>query len=66
VFPEIRSGSTSTGNAPTLRTPGTPVATDGLTEAHTTGPGRDRYGDEALLEFAAGLAPSTAAGAETP
>ncbi|MFC4030234.1 PP2C family protein-serine/threonine phosphatase [Streptomyces polygonati] len=36
--------------------------TDGLTEARTAGPGRDRYGDEALLDFAAALAPSTAAG----
>ncbi|RKE05127.1 SpoIIE family protein phosphatase [Streptomyces sp. TLI_171] len=34
--------------------------TDGLTEAHTAGRG-DRYGDEALLEFARALAPATAA-----
>jgi len=36
--------------------------TDGLTEART-GNGRERYGDQALLAFAAGLAPSTAASA---
>jgi len=36
--------------------------TDGLTEART-GRGRDRYGDQALRSFAAGLAPATAAGA---
>ena len=36
--------------------------TDGLTEART-GHGRDRYGDQALRAFAAGLAPVTAAGA---
>ena len=34
--------------------------TDGLTEART-GNGRDRYGDQALRAFAAGLAPATAA-----
>ncbi|MET7442430.1 PP2C family protein-serine/threonine phosphatase [Streptomyces sp. NPDC004082] len=34
--------------------------TDGLTEAHTAAAG-DRYGDEALLEFARELAPTTAA-----
>ncbi len=33
--------------------------TDGLTEART-GEGRQRYGDQALLAFAAGLAPATA------
>jgi len=33
--------------------------TDGLTEART-GEGRERYGDQALLAFAAGLAPTTA------
>lgn len=33
--------------------------TDGLTEAHTAATG-DRYGDDALLDFAAGLAPATA------
>lgn len=32
--------------------------TDGLTEAHTEG--EDRYGEEALLDFAAGLAPASA------
>jgi phosphoserine phosphatase RsbU/P len=32
--------------------------TDGLTEAHTVSP--DRYGEEALLEFAASLAPTSA------
>ena len=36
--------------------------TDGLTEART-GSGRDRYGDQALRAFAAGVAPATAAGA---
>lgn len=36
--------------------------TDGLTEAHSVGTG-DRYGDEALLEFAQALAPTTAVGA---
>ncbi|MGW7268157.1 PP2C family protein-serine/threonine phosphatase [Streptomyces sp. NPDC054842] len=36
--------------------------TDGLTEAHTAAAG-DRYGDEALLEFARELAPTTAADA---
>jgi sigma-B regulation protein RsbU (phosphoserine phosphatase) len=36
--------------------------TDGLTEART-GSGRDRYGDQALLAFAADLAPATAAAA---
>ena len=36
--------------------------TDGLTEART-GSGRDRYGDQALQAFAAGLAPATAAAA---
>jgi phosphoserine phosphatase RsbU/P len=36
--------------------------TDGLTEART-GPGRDRYGDEALLAYAASIAPATASGA---
>ncbi|MFF3214256.1 PP2C family protein-serine/threonine phosphatase [Streptomyces sp. NPDC002886] len=35
--------------------------TDGLTEAHTAGGGRDRYGDEALLGFGRTLAPTTAA-----
>ncbi|MFC4496111.1 PP2C family protein-serine/threonine phosphatase [Streptomyces ovatisporus] len=34
--------------------------TDGLTEAHTSAGSRDRYGDEALLDFANVLAPSTA------
>jgi phosphoserine phosphatase RsbU/P len=34
--------------------------TDGLTEART-GNGRDRYGDQALQAFAAGIAPATAA-----
>ncbi|MEU9102435.1 SpoIIE family protein phosphatase [Streptomyces sp. NPDC048361] len=34
--------------------------TDGLTEAHTAVPNRDRYGDEALVDFAAALAPTTA------
>ncbi|MFI6978285.1 SpoIIE family protein phosphatase [Embleya sp. NPDC050154] len=33
--------------------------TDGLTEAHTGGRG-DRYGDDALLDFARALAPTTA------
>ncbi|WP_031128814.1 PP2C family protein-serine/threonine phosphatase [Streptomyces aureocirculatus] len=36
--------------------------TDGLTEAHSAGNG-GRYGDEALLEFAEALAPTTATGA---
>jgi phosphoserine phosphatase RsbU/P len=36
--------------------------TDGLTEART-GHGRDRYGDQALRAFAAGIAPATAAAA---
>jgi sigma-B regulation protein RsbU (phosphoserine phosphatase) len=36
--------------------------TDGLTEART-GNGRERYGDQALLALAAGLAPCTAAAA---
>ncbi|MBP2363900.1 MULTISPECIES: PP2C family protein-serine/threonine phosphatase [Streptomyces] len=36
--------------------------TDGLTEARTPDPG-GRYGDEALLEFARGLAPTSAPGA---
>lgn len=36
--------------------------TDGLTEAHSVSAGR-RYGDEALLEFARELAPTTARGA---
>ncbi|MEU1040639.1 SpoIIE family protein phosphatase [Streptomyces sp. NPDC005907] len=36
--------------------------TDGLTEAHTAAAG-DRYGDEALLEFAHALAPTTATNA---
>ena len=36
--------------------------TDGLTEART-GEGRERYGDQALLAFAAGLAPTTATAA---
>ncbi|MGW6735441.1 PP2C family protein-serine/threonine phosphatase [Streptomyces sp. NPDC055013] len=36
--------------------------TDGLTEAHTASDkGDDRYGDEALLDFAQSLAPTTAA-----
>ncbi|MFK0191428.1 PP2C family protein-serine/threonine phosphatase [Kitasatospora sp. NPDC090308] len=35
--------------------------TDGLTEARTTTPGgEDRYGDDALLDFARALAPTTA------
>ncbi|MET7682116.1 SpoIIE family protein phosphatase [Streptomyces sp. NPDC005423] len=38
--------------------------TDGLTEAHSAGPG-DRYGDEALLEFARALAPTSARSAVT-
>ncbi|MFE9696465.1 PP2C family protein-serine/threonine phosphatase [Streptomyces sp. NPDC006270] len=36
--------------------------TDGLTEARTRNPG-ERYGDEALLDFARSLAPTTAPGA---
>ena len=36
--------------------------TDGLTEART-GRGRDRYGEQALRAFAAGIAPATAAAA---
>jgi sigma-B regulation protein RsbU (phosphoserine phosphatase) len=36
--------------------------TDGLTEAHTALAG-DRYGDEALLDFARDLAPTTASAA---
>ncbi|MFH9688863.1 PP2C family protein-serine/threonine phosphatase [Streptomyces sp. NPDC021019] len=36
--------------------------TDGLTEARTGGPG-ERYGDEALLDFARSLAPTSASGA---
>jgi phosphoserine phosphatase RsbU/P len=36
--------------------------TDGLTEART-GPGRDRYGDQALRAFAASIAPATASAA---
>jgi phosphoserine phosphatase RsbU/P len=36
--------------------------TDGLTDART-GPGRDRYGDEALRAFAASIAPTTASAA---
>jgi phosphoserine phosphatase RsbU/P len=36
--------------------------TDGLTDART-GPGRDRYGDEALRGFAASIAPTTASAA---
>ena len=36
--------------------------TDGLTEARP-GPGRGRYGDDALLAFAAGLGPATATAA---
>ncbi len=36
--------------------------TDGLTEART-GPGRDRYGDQALHAFAASIAPATASAA---
>lgn len=36
--------------------------TDGLTEART-GPRRDRFGDEALRAFAAGVAPATATAA---
>lgn len=39
--------------------------TDGLTEAHTAAVSGDRYGDEALLDFARGLAPTTAAKAIT-
>ncbi|MEU0223460.1 SpoIIE family protein phosphatase [Streptomyces sp. NPDC006284] len=35
--------------------------TDGLTEAHTDQPG-GRYGDEALVDFARSLAPTTASG----
>ena len=38
--------------------------TDGLTEART-GHGRERYGDQALRAFAAGLAPATAVSAIT-
>ncbi len=38
--------------------------TDGLTEARTAG-GDGRYGSNALLDFAGGLAPSTAAGVVT-
>ncbi|MFI9343965.1 SpoIIE family protein phosphatase [Streptomyces sp. NPDC052773] len=34
--------------------------TDGLTEAHTAASGSDRYGDDALLDFVRGLAPTTA------
>ncbi|MFJ6076490.1 PP2C family protein-serine/threonine phosphatase [Streptomyces sp. NPDC093065] len=34
--------------------------TDGLTEAHTTATGGQRYGDDALLGFGRGLAPTTA------
>lgn len=34
--------------------------TDGLTEAHTSASAEDRYGDEALLNFANVLAPGTA------
>jgi sigma-B regulation protein RsbU (phosphoserine phosphatase) len=34
--------------------------TDGLTEAHTAPPNQHRYGEEALLEFATTLAPTTA------
>ncbi|WP_240926054.1 SpoIIE family protein phosphatase [Streptomyces sp. JB150] len=34
--------------------------TDGLTEAHTAASGSDRYGDDALLDFARRLAPTTA------
>ncbi|MFD5515642.1 PP2C family protein-serine/threonine phosphatase [Streptomyces sp. NPDC127066] len=34
--------------------------TDGLTEAHSAGAADGRYGDEALLEFARELAPTTA------
>ncbi|WP_328445218.1 SpoIIE family protein phosphatase [Streptomyces sp. NBC_00386] len=34
--------------------------TDGLTEAHSAGAADGRYGDEALLEFAQELAPTTA------
>ncbi|QJT06961.1 SpoIIE family protein phosphatase [Streptomyces asoensis] len=38
--------------------------TDGLTEAHTAANSEDdRYGDEALLDFAQALAPTTATGA---
>ncbi|MFD5271572.1 SpoIIE family protein phosphatase [Streptomyces sp. NPDC058335] len=36
--------------------------TDGLTEAHTGRNSDDRYGDEALLDFAQALAPTTASG----
>jgi sigma-B regulation protein RsbU (phosphoserine phosphatase) len=45
----------------TLASGGHPLLlyTDGLTEART-GPGRDRYGDDALLVFAANIAPATA------
>ncbi|EIV92583.1 PAS domain S-box [Frankia sp. QA3] len=35
--------------------------TDGLTEARTAGAGQRRYGDDALFDLAAGLAPTTAA-----
>ncbi|MFE6932421.1 PP2C family protein-serine/threonine phosphatase [Streptomyces sp. NPDC057699] len=34
--------------------------TDGLTEAHTIAGGADRYGDDAFLDFARSLAPTTA------
>ncbi|MFF4274257.1 PP2C family protein-serine/threonine phosphatase [Streptomyces sp. NPDC001536] len=34
--------------------------TDGLTEAHTTATGQDRYGDDALLDYGRDLAPTTA------
>ncbi|MGW7425685.1 PP2C family protein-serine/threonine phosphatase [Streptomyces sp. NPDC054813] len=34
--------------------------TDGLTEAHTSTGGEDRYGDDALLDFCRDLAPTTA------
>ncbi|MFG2991672.1 PP2C family protein-serine/threonine phosphatase [Streptomyces sp. NPDC048257] len=57
VLPDARIATTALrlGPGDTLL-----LYTDGLTEAHTTATGKDRYGDEALLAFGHGLAPTTA------
>ena len=58
----VLAGSTYAATSVRLRPGDTLILyTDGLTEARP-GPGRGRYGDEALLAFARGLRPATATG----
>ena len=58
----VLAGTTYAATSVRLRPGDTLILyTDGLTEARP-GPGRGRYGDEALLAFARGLRPATATG----